>query len=62
MCSTVISGIYSATESDCSKNSTEQSMINTNHGNIHPSRGLSLVLPEEKRSQKICLQLLATDK
>ena len=61
MCSAVTSGIYFATESDCSKNSTEQSMINTNRGNIHPSRGLSLVLPEEKGSQKICLQLFSEE-
>merc|ERR1712106_1028724 len=43
-CSTATSGVYSATESECS-NGTEQSMANTKYSKVQPSRGL----PEAKR-------------
>ena len=47
-CSTATSGVYSATESDCS-NSTEQSMTNTKPINVRPSRDQYFGLPKGER-------------
>ena len=47
-CSTATSGVYSATESDCS-NSTEQSMMNIKLDNLRPSRDPCIGLPVGER-------------
>jgi hypothetical protein len=47
-CSTATSGVFSATESDCS-NSTEQPITNAELSNVGPSRCQSLGLLEAER-------------